>query len=433
MSSVARRERPLFACFSSADVFEDFYPLYGGGQRRLLTNRDSVGGNARFFSMLQRKFGDVISYHFSLTPEFSEARHELIGHRVKVLAAPRVYRWLRAAARERDSGRWQGARHKLDTLASYAVHASWPFIRTLLRDRPDAFFLQNYASGRFDMLLAMARLLGVPLISRHSGSTPNRYRGRTVKRWTIPRADAFIVSGRDELEMLANRYRVPRERLWVILTPIDTTMFQPLDRAAACRAMGLDPTRRYLLFAGRLEDDQKRISALLRAFAPLAAEHEGVDLLIAGDGPDSGMLRRLAAVSPGRVRFLGWISEAEAMVQLYNAAECLILPSRYEGFPAVVGEAMACGTPVAAARVGGAGELVIQDETGWLFPPDDDDEFKLALTFVMTHPSAPAAMRPRARALAEARVASEVVATALQRCLSSVGVGAPSRRNALTV
>jgi glycosyltransferase involved in cell wall biosynthesis len=163
----------------------------------------------------------------------------------------------------------------LDTASSYAVHVSWPLIRTLLRDRPDAFFLQDYSSGRFDMLLVIARFLGVPLIARHSGSTPDRYTGRIAKRWTIPRAAAFIVSSHDELEMLANRHRVPRERLWVILTPIDTTVFRPFERAAACRAAGLDIARRYLLFIGRLEEDQ-----------------------------------------------------TEALVRLYNTAECLVLPSR---------------------------------------------------------------------------------------------------------
>jgi glycosyltransferase involved in cell wall biosynthesis len=430
--AAARRPRPVIAYFNSADVFEDFYPSYGVDQRQLLTGPAREGGNSRFISMLQREFGDVTYYHFSLAPEFREARHDLFGHRVKVLPAPGVYKWLRAAVRGRDWGRWQRAQARLDAMLSYAVQCSWPLISALLRDRPDVLFLQDYSSGRFDVLLILARLLGVPLIARHSGSTPEGYRGRILKRWTIPRAGAFIVSSCEERDMLAGRYRVPRERLWVVLTPIDTAVFQPLDRTAACRAAGLDPARRYLLFAGRLDDEQKRVGALLRTFAMLAGQHDGIDLLIAGDGLDAGKLRREALeLAPGRVRFLGWISETDALVRLYNIAECLLLPSRNEGFPAVIGEAMACGTPVAGARVGGVGELVVPEQTGWLFPPNDDDAFALALRFVMAHPEVLAAMRPRARALAEARVSPGVVAAALGRCLFSVGIGAPSCRQAV--
>ena len=63
--------------------------------------------------------------------------------------------------------------------------------------------------------------------------TPEGYVGRAFKWWTIPRADRLIASGRGECAMLARRYRVRRERLTIILTPIDTTRFRPLDRAEA--------------------------------------------------------------------------------------------------------------------------------------------------------------------------------------------------------
>src|SRR5207248_2821540 len=156
-------------------------------------------------------------------------------------------------------------------------------------------------------LLLIARAMGVPLIAYHSGSQPERYAGRLAKRWTIRRADRIIASSRGELEMLATRYRVPRDRLDVILTPIDTAAYRPLDRVAACAAAGLDPRRRHLLFVGRHDDHVKRIGAIIRSFAALAAEHPDADLVIAGDGPDGPGLRRLAEqVAPGRVRFVGW-------------------------------------------------------------------------------------------------------------------------------
>jgi glycosyltransferase involved in cell wall biosynthesis len=411
------RARPLIAFFDYPDVFEDFYPHYGIDQWTFAT-RWAATGNHAFLALIQREIGDVVWYTFSLAPELSEARHEVVGCRVKILPSSCLHRCLwRRFYLPRTAWRWRRAYPAYATLASYLALASWAFIRTIRRDRPDVFFVQDYATGRFDMLLLIARALGVPLLAYHSGSRPERYLGRLLKRWTIPRADRLIVSSRDELDMLASTYRVPRECLALILTPIDTTVFRPLDRTGACRAAGLDPARRYLLFVGRLDDQVKRVSTLIRGFAALAAEQRDADLLVVGDGPDGQRLRSLGAErAPGRVHFLGWIPGGEAIAPLYNAAECLVLPSRSEGFPTVVGEALACGTPVLASRVGGVGELVLQDRTGWLFAPGDDEGLAAGLSFVLTHPEVIAKLRPQARDLAEARVSPAVVASALRKC-----------------
>jgi glycosyltransferase involved in cell wall biosynthesis len=281
------------------------------------------------------------------------------------------------------------------------------------------FFVQSYSSGRFDVLLMLARLLRVPMIAYHAGGRPEGHLGRRARQWTIPRVDRLIVSGHDEQEVLVERFGVSRDRLSVILTPIDVMAFQPRERTAACKAAGLDIGRRYLLFVGRLNDEVKRISAIIRTFADLQAAHPDVDLLIAGDGPDGAKLRSQAArYAPDRVRFLGWVSGAQAQAPLYSAAECLVLPSWREGFPTVVGEAMACGTPVLASEVGGVGELVIDGETGWLVAPGDDEALRTSLAFVLSHPDAVRSMRSRVRAQAEARVAPGVVGAALRECFA---------------
>lgn len=411
------RERPLIAFFDYPDVFEDFYSHYGVDHHTFATRWADTWAHS-FLALMQREIGEVVWYAFSLAPEISEARHEVVGCQVKFLRSSWLHRLLwRLFYLPRAAWRWRGLYRAYATAASYVALASWPLMRTLWRDRPDIFFVQSYSSGRFDMLLLMARALRVPLIACHTGGEPEGYLGRVIRRWTIPRADRFIVSSQNELEMLASRYKVPRERLVMILTPIDTTIFRPLDRTAACRAAHLDPARRYLLFVGRLEDEVKRVSVIIRAFAGLAVEHQDVDLLIVGDGTDGQKIRCLAAeCAPGRVRFLGWVSGAVTKAQLYNAAECLVLASPREGFPTVVGEAMACGTPVLSSRVGGVGELVIEGQTGWLFGPGDDEALAAGLSFVVTHPAVAASMRPQARSMAERRVSPAAVAAALRRC-----------------
>ena len=157
----------------------------------------------------------------------------------------------------------------------------------------------------------------------------------------------------------------------------------------------------------------------MRAFADLAATYVDADLLIVGDGPDGERLRRLATeLGTDRIRFVGWVADAERKAHFYNAAECLVLCSRSEGFPTVVGEAMACGTPVLGTRVGGIPELVLEEQTGWLIGPDDVAALGHRLDFVLAHPEVVERMRPRAREVAEARVSPDSVGLALRQCFA---------------
>jgi glycosyltransferase involved in cell wall biosynthesis len=418
------RQRPLIAFFDYPDVFEDFYPHYGVDQRAFATRWASTGNHA-VLSLLQREVGDVVWFAFSLAPELAEATHAAVGCRIKFLRSSWVHRRLwRAFYLSRHSWRWQGAYPYYAAAASYAALASREFVRALWQERPDFVFVQDYATGRFDTLLALSRMLRAPLVARHSGSLPENYKGRWVKRWTIPRADRLIVSSREEYDRLAVGYGVAPERLALILTPIDTNAFRPLERAWACAEVGLDPDRRHLLFVGRLDDGVKRVGALVRQFAALATRFPDADLVIAGDGPDGPRLRALAAdLAPGRVRFPGWVSGAQALAPWYNAAECLVLPSLREGFPAVVGEAMACGAPVVGSRVGGVAELVVPGRTGWLIRPGDDDALRNVLETVLSDPVACRALRPNARHAAEERVSHAAVATALKGCFARNGGG----------
>lgn len=415
------RKRPLVAFFDFPFVFDDFYPAYGVDQQAFAT-RWAATSNHAYLKLLQREFADVIWYVFALKPELSEARHEAVGCRVKFLASSWIYRraW-HTYYLHPQAWRWrrsQRAYAAFALLGSYTSQMTLGFLRMLWRDRPDAIFVQDYASGRFDVLLLLARLLGVPLVAYHTGSRPQEYVGRFVKRWTIRRADRILVSGRDEREMLVRRFGVRRERVDVVLTPIDLDAFRPIDRATAYAAAGLDSTRRYVLFVGRLEP-VKRLAAIVRAFAAVAPAHQDADLLIAGTGREEPELRALAeAAAPGRIRFLGWIADAQAKTALYNAAECLVLASEREGFPTVVGEALACGTPVLATRVGGVPELVVEGRTGWLLPPEDDGALLNGLSYVLSHPQELVPMRPQARDMALRHLSPSVVAARLRQCFT---------------
>ena len=323
--------------------------------------------------------------------------------------------------RPNQAWRWRGAYRPYATLASYLAPLSPGLMRTVRADCPDAILVQSYSSGRFDVLLGLARALRVPLVALHAGGSPDGYLGLALRRLTLPRADLLVASSAGERDLLVREFGVPEDRVEVILTPIDTNAYRPVERADACHRAGLDQSRRYLLYVGRLSDHDKRVGALIGAFARVAQDHEDVDLLVVGEGLDGDRLREQAGrEAPGRIRFLGWVTGSEQLASLYSASECLVLPSRREGFPTVIGEAAACGTPVIGSRVGGVPELVVDGVSGWLVEPGDDDELMQRLAFVLHHPGELARMRPQTRARAEERVAPGVVGARFRDCLYRV-------------
>ncbi len=415
------RRRLLIGFLDYGDVFEDFYPHYGVDQVSFAT-RWAATANHAIVATLQREVGDVIWYALSLNPELGEERHAVTGCRVKLLRSGAAHRFLwRLFYLSASAWRWRRYYAIFATFASYLAAMSPNLFTALRRDRPDVLFLQDYATGRFDVMWLVARCLGVKLIAYHSGSKPAWYQAAAIKRWTIPRADRLIVSNREEGDMLVRDFGVHHERRRLILTPIDTEAFKPMDRSAACRIAGLDPGRVYVLFVGRLEDRIKRVGALIDCFKE-AAEGTNAELLIAGDGPDAAALRDRAG-GASTVRFLGWRSGAEQLAPLYAAAACLVLNSSSEGFPTVVGEAMACGTPVLATRVGGVPELVIDGETGWLIAPGDDAALGAKLAEVIKGQAGDTAMRARARAMAEQRVSPAAIGAQLRECFSIARIG----------
>jgi glycosyltransferase involved in cell wall biosynthesis len=122
----------------------------------------------------------------------------------------------------------------------------------------------------------------------------------------------------------------------------------------------------YVLFAGRLARE-KGLHTLLKAWAKLTIP---ITLKIAGDGPLRGDVEALAQTTRN-VQYLGYCARPRVYELMRNAA-LLVFPSEwYEASPLSVMEAMACGTPVLAADHGSLTEMIVPDQSGWLFPAGD--------------------------------------------------------------
>jgi teichuronic acid biosynthesis glycosyltransferase TuaC len=243
-----------------------------------------------------------------------------------------------------------------------------------------------HETSRFDLIdahylypdgyaaVSLGRALGIPVVVSARGSDVNRFAGfpriRPMLQSTlIGAAQAIAVSAalRDRMAELG----VPSSRIEVIPNGVDLDTYMPRDRSESRARLGL-PDRRTLLYVGNLVPG-KGVEALIDGFALLrspsgtVARAADVQLAIVGAGPLRAALEERAAARgvADAVRFAGEIPHA-ALGDWYSAADALCLVSEREGWPNVLLEALACGTPIVATRVGGIPEIVASDRIGIL-------------------------------------------------------------------
>ncbi|HLI21740.1 MAG TPA: glycosyltransferase family 4 protein [Stellaceae bacterium] len=211
----------------------------------------------------------------------------------------------------------------------------------------------------------LGRALGKPVVITARGTDINlipRHRlPRRMIRWAGAQA-AGMIAVSEALRRAMIAIGLPAHRIRTLRNGVDLTMFQPTERDATRRILGLNgPT---LLSVGHLIE-RKGHDRVIGALPKLP----GFSLLIAGEGPERSHLEAQASMLgvSERVRFLGAIPHAE-LARIYSAVDALVLASSREGWPNVLLEAMACGTPVVASNVWGAPELVCDPAAGVLMP-----------------------------------------------------------------
>ncbi len=194
---------------------------------------------------------------------------------------------------------------------------------------------------------------------------------------------------------------MPEERIRVHHTGADLERFRPVEREAAKRRLGVEGP--LIVTPGNLvplKGHRLAIEAL--------AELPGATLLIAGEGPERPALEGLIAargLAP-RARLLGSVAP-EAMPDLLAAADLMLLPSEREGLANVWIEALACGTPILIADVGGAREVLDRPEAGRLVARDAG-AIAAAARAMLASPSDPAAVRRSAERFSWERNAAEL-------------------------
>jgi len=208
-----------------------------------------------------------------------------------------------------------------------------------------------------------------------------------VDRQLLRAADRVVVMSRSQIPLFP--HSGPRVQV------IDNAVLQPAAGKAESRALETSGLGRPLIgVVGRLSPE-KGVDVFLDACAVLAQRKISFAGVIAGDGPERGRLqalcRRLGLDS--QVQFVGHVENVEA---LYRSLDLLVLPSRSEGLPNTLLEALQADVPVVAAAVGGVPDLVGSSLAASLVPPGSPAAFAEAIELTLAHGDSPGAAAARA-------------------------------------
>lgn len=176
------------------------------------------------------------------------------------------------------------------------------------------------------------------------------------------------------------KFGVDGEKMKTIHRGVDTTVFHPNYNVSDVRKeLRIKEDDISVLFVGRLIK-MKGVEYLIRAVKGLIPLYSNLKLVIVGDGDAREENERITSSIKENVIFTGYRSDA---YRFMCAADIVVLPSLCEGCPNVVLEAMACGTPVIASRVGAVPDIIENDKTGIIVKPKDVVGLKRALVQLM--------------------------------------------------
>eukprot|EP01034_Spumella_vulgaris_P022366 gene22366-28488_t len=270
--------------------------------------------------------------------------------------------------------------------------------RALRRYRADLVHVAFCWTGYGASALWLAQRCGLPaVISVHNAFPPVEYgewhRNLLTQAFSAVRGIyAVSESALQHFMALYHPYIPTGTRLAVIPNGVDTRRFQPSPalRAEARRGWHMPPGSLVMGSVARLAD-QKRPHAALALLASLRPEFPQLYLVLVGDGPLEGALRRQAA-ELGLTDYVVFAGFQHAVERLLPGFDVHILLSRNEGFGIATIEAMACGVPAVGTDVPGTADVLCGSAGGLLAPLDDPDALSRAVAALLRDPQRRACM-----------------------------------------
>jgi glycosyltransferase involved in cell wall biosynthesis len=344
--------------------------------------------------------------------------HRPTGAVIRLFPPPRLYSWLQDYAarvpfrRAADTGMRQ--------LGSYVATPLTGIARAIRQERCEAILCQEYECPRFDLAVVVGRLLGLPVFpSFHGGDGRSSLEG-LLHPITVRACAGVVISADFEVRRAQRRYRIPPHKLARVPNPIDLEVWSPDDRAEARGALNLPADARVAVWHGAVYLETKGLDTLVEAWERVgrAMPDRDLRLLLVGGGADADRLEELLRRSGVRgVRFQNrWRHDRLVLRRYLSAGDLYVFPSRFEGYPNALLEAMACGLPVIATDIAGVPDIVGRTDAagGILVRRADPESLAAAIQDLFADDEARAALARRARARVNDRFALDVVGAQLR-------------------
>ncbi len=371
------------------------YPTYGGSGvvatelGRFLAKR---GHTIHFISYavpfrLAREFSDRIFYH-----EVETVDYPLLAHQLYTISlAAKMAQTIKDA--------------QLDILH---VHYAVPHAIS-------AFLARSVSRAEKVKIITTLHGTDITLVGRSPSFFP-------IVRFSIERSDAVTAVSQWLKKETVREFGI-RRRIRVIPNFVDTEKFRR-GPTPCKRSLYVKPGEKIIMHISNFRP-VKRLGDVIRIFKLIQGEVPS-RLLLIGDGPDRDMARQLSRQLriQKRVVFLG---KQDCIEHFLACADVFLLPSESESFGLAALEAMSCGVPVVASRLGGIPEIVIDGETGFLAEVGDVEGMAAKAIEILRNPTLARQMGQRARGLAEKKFRADFIMNQYERLYFDL-LSKPSKR-----
>jgi L-malate glycosyltransferase len=232
-----------------------------------------------------------------------------------------------------------------------------------------------------------ARLGGAPVIissqrdlAHLAWYTPSRTK---VIRRIHRMATRVIANSSAVAEMLVNEFKIPAERVRVMRNGVDLSRFRRRSGPRVTPLDQLEPDAKILLTVANMHSSVKGHYELIEAAQHICSIFPAAKFVLAGDGVERSRIEEAVRAAGVEKNFI-FLGQRADIPELLASADFFVLPSRAEGLPNAALEAMASGLPVVATRVGGIPEIIEDDVSGLLVPPQNSAALAQALTGVLS-------------------------------------------------
>lgn len=260
--------------------------------------------------------------------------------------------------------------------------------------RPDLIHLHSVSRGDIALLISVVKRRRIPLVYTLHAPLDSPGHRRYLEP-LLPHIVKIIAPSHYMLKCFEDAFPSAR--------PVAVTIMNRVEDYYDIKPE-LKPQQIYA--SGRHVSD-KGFSTLIAALPVIATRIPNVELVLAGTGPDSLSLQKLASIFgvAERITWPGWIPREEGR-QIVASSGVACVPSTWdEPFGLVAAEALMAGTPVVASQKGGLPEMVIPDQTGYLVPPGDVTRLALTLSEILINSDLRQRLGSHARAFARQRLA----------------------------